>query len=184
MACSLSASVELSRVGGRLSSQARYSSCRPTRAATAAAQRSGRGAMRRRTGVASGHGILLTQLGAAPGLALGRAHRDRTEATSGHAGLPLSIVTVTFPGTIRGELASGCGTSRLHSCIRGVYADPDHDAAMRIGGEVPGRRAHSLRRRGSHACLGSPPPRIVIGARPRMSRRRAEVPCDSLVSTA
>jgi hypothetical protein len=36
---------------------------------------------------------------------------------------------------------------------------------MRINGELPGRRAHSLRRRESHACLGSPPPRIVINAR-------------------
>src|SRR5246500_3598761 len=46
----------------------------------------------------------------------------------------------------------------------GVWSRPDHDAAMRIDGEVPGRRAHSLRRRESHACLGSPPPRIVINA--------------------
>jgi hypothetical protein len=40
------------------------------------------------------------------------------------------------------------GASRLHSCFRGSSADPDHDAAMRIGvglqpadlicGEVPG----------------------------------------------
>ena len=37
-------------------------------------------------------------------------------------------------------------------------------AAIRIDGEVPGRRTHSLRRRGSHACLGSPPPRINITA--------------------
>jgi hypothetical protein len=35
---------------------------------------------------------------------------------------------------------------------------------MRIGGEAPGRQAHSLGRRDSHACLGSPPPRIVMGS--------------------
>src|SRR6478672_10951014 len=43
-------------------------------------------------------------------------------------------------------------------------ADLDHDAVMRIGGEAPGRQAHSLGRRDSHACLGSPPPRIVMGS--------------------
>jgi hypothetical protein len=43
---------------------------------------------------------------------------------------------------------------------------------MRIGGKAPRRQAHSLRRRASHACLGSPPPRIVIGAAVRATRRR------------
>lgn len=63
------------------------------------------------------------------------------------------------------------GTSR-HTLVFGRSgADLDHDAVMRIGGEAPGRRAHSLRRRRSHACLGSPPPRIVIGGSPAKCRR-------------
>ena len=53
----------------------------------------------------------------------------------------------------------------LHTCIRQVRVDLDHDAVMRIGGKAPRRQAHSLRRRASHACLGSPPPRIVQAAR-------------------
>ena len=103
------------------------------------------------------------QLGAASGLALGRGHRGGADATSGHADLPLSIVTVTFPRMIRGELAVGRGTSRHTLVFGGIHADPDHDAVMRIGGKAPRRQAHSLRRRASHACLGSPPPRIVMG---------------------
>ena len=43
MACSFSASLEPSRLAGRLSSQARYSSCSAVNVATAAAQRCGRG---------------------------------------------------------------------------------------------------------------------------------------------
>ena len=35
------------------------------------------------------------------------------------------------------------------ACIRRTRRDPDHDAAMRIGGEAPGRRAHSSTR---HEC--------------------------------
>jgi hypothetical protein len=60
----------------------------------------------------------------------------------------------------------------LHTCIRQVRVDLDHDAVMRIGGKAPRRQAHSLRRRASHACLGSPPPRIVIGAAVCATRRR------------
>ena len=36
------------------------------------------------------------------------------------------------------------------ACIRRTRGDPDHDAAMRIGGEAPGRRAHSSTRHESH----------------------------------
>ena len=36
------------------------------------------------------------------------------------------------------------------ACIRWTRGDPDHDAAMRIGGEAPGRRAHSSTRHESH----------------------------------
>jgi hypothetical protein len=42
MACSFSASLDPSRLAGRLSSQARYSSCKVINVATAAAQRCGR----------------------------------------------------------------------------------------------------------------------------------------------
>ena len=61
--------------------------------------------------------------GRGAGLAFGSAHRGSAEAGSGHAEFLLSIVTVTFPRTIRGEPASGRRTSRLHSCIRGSGAD-------------------------------------------------------------
>src|SRR3954466_580079 len=50
-------------------------------------------------------------------------------------------------------------------CIRSVQRVPDHDAVMRIGGEAPGRRAHSRKRCQTMACFGWPPPRIVIGDR-------------------
>ena len=36
------------------------------------------------------------------------------------------------------------------ACIRWTRRGPDHDAAMRIGGGAPGRRAHSSTRLGSH----------------------------------
>ena len=64
---------------------------------------------------------------------------------------------------IRGELAIGRATARHTLVFGGSDADPNHDAVIRIGGEAPRRRAHSLRRRASHACLGSPPPRTVMG---------------------
>src|SRR4051794_5116475 len=53
---------------------------------------------------------------------------------------------------------------------------PDHDAVMRIGGEAPGRRAHSQERCNSMACFGWPPPRIVIGDR-RYPVRQAPRAC-------
>ena len=52
--------------------------------------------------------------------------------------------------------ASSEGSSPLariiapQACIRWTRGDPDHDAAMRIGGEAPGRRAHSSMRHESH----------------------------------
>src|SRR3954463_1314454 len=39
-------------------------------------------------------------------------------------------------------------------CIRSVQRVPDHDAVMRIGGEAPGRRAHSRKRCQTMACFG------------------------------
>ena len=38
-------------------------------------------------------------------------------------------------------------------CIRQVQRGPDHDAVMRIGGEAPGRRAHSQERCQHHGRL-------------------------------
>src|SRR5262249_35663019 len=70
--------------------------------------------------------------------------------------MPLCLV-------IRGELASGRGTARHTLVFGGSDADPDHDAVIRIGGEAPRRRAPSLRRPASHACLRPPPPRAVMG---------------------
>src|SRR4051812_50175803 len=53
--------------------------------------------------------------------------------------------------TVGGELAIGGADFAPRACIRGVPRDPDHDAAVRIGGEAPGRRAHSAPRLGGHA---------------------------------
>ena len=46
-----------------------------------------------------------------------------------------------------------CHRARIiapHPCIRQVQRGPDHDAVMRIGGEAPGRRAHSKPRLEGH----------------------------------
>ena len=75
-------------------------------------------------------------------------------------------------GRSEGSSPSDAKDRALHTCIRQVRVDLDHDAVMRIGGKAPRRQAHSLRWRTSHACLGSPPPRIVIGAAVRATRRR------------
>jgi hypothetical protein len=39
------------------------------------------------------------------------------------------------------------------TCIRSIAVDRNHDAVMRIGGEAPGRRAHSTERRVNHVPL-------------------------------
>jgi hypothetical protein len=67
-------------------------------------------------------------------------------------------------GTIGGELAIGRGSSRRNLVFGGSDGDPNHDAAMRIGGEAPERRAHSVTRHDSHGANRAAPPRIVIGA--------------------
>jgi hypothetical protein len=55
--------------------------------------------------------------------------------------------------TIRGELAIGRGSSR-HTLVFGRSTwDRNHDAVMRIGGEAPGRRAHSQERCQHHGRL-------------------------------
>src|SRR4051812_50098486 len=72
--------------------------------------------------------------------------------------------------TIGGEPAPGRGPAR-HNLVSGRPATgPDHDAAMRIGGEAPGRRAHSEPRleghvRGRVAATSDRHRRSVTGAR-------------------
>src|ERR1700746_334446 len=53
-------------------------------------------------------------------------------------------------GQIRGALAIGREPSRHTLVFGGSDADPDHDAVISIGGEAPGRRAHSKPRRAGH----------------------------------
>src|SRR4051794_39878648 len=73
---------------------------------------------------------------------------------------------------LRSEESSLWCTRALHACIRQVRQGLDHNAVMRIGGAAPGRRAHSLGRRRSHAASGhrrlgslwAAPRRIVDGA--------------------
>src|SRR5271169_3499826 len=51
-----------------------------------------------------------------------------------------------------GNCAAGAQASR-HNLVFGGSCDPDHDALMRIGGEVPRRRDHSLPRREGHGWV-------------------------------
>src|SRR3954453_370596 len=67
-----------------------------------------------------------------------------------------------------------CARARYTLVFGRSGTDLDHDAVIRIGGAAPGRQAHSLGRRCSHACLGSPPPRIVISGPATGCRRRAQ----------
>jgi hypothetical protein len=64
---------------------------------------------------------------------------------------------------LKSEGSSPLGRSLFapQTCIRSVRLDPDHDAVIRIGGEAPGRRAHSRRRHLCHVRCRAPPPRIV-----------------------
>jgi len=72
--------------------------------------------------------------------------------------------------TVRGELTGGAD-----HCATTLYAvdhrDPNHDAVIRIGGEAPGRRAHSTGRLSDHV-----PTRVTttsgfdrLSTRPRLS---------------
>src|SRR4051812_49619746 len=78
--------------------------------------------------------------------------------------------------TIGGEPAPGRGPAR-HNLVSGRPATgPDHDAAMRIGGEAPGRRAHSEPRleghvRGRVAATSDRHRRARPGARARTPNR-------------
>jgi len=90
-------------------------------------------------------GMLLAQPGTVPGLPLRWAHRDGADAGSGHESLSIVNRDCHVSGMIRGELAIGRGPRAYTLVFGGSDADPDHDAAMRIDGEVPWRRAHSLK---------------------------------------
>jgi hypothetical protein len=94
MACSFSAGRDASRLAGRLSSQARYSSCRAINLATAAAQRRSRGgAVRRRCRCQR---VTPTEPGPASRLALGWGHRPGTDVRFGRSLPRPGIVTVTL----------------------------------------------------------------------------------------
>jgi hypothetical protein len=54
---------------------------------------------------------------------------------------------------IRGELTSGRGGIAPRACIRWASWGPNHDAAMRIGGEAPGRRVQSEQRLWGHSFV-------------------------------
>ena len=179
MVCSLSASAELSRFGGRLSSQSRYSSCSRSKVVVAAASVP---AVEQDAGlVARVAQDVAGAAGRGAGLAVRLSSSGQRRCGVWTCGTPIvnprvkpgddSHVSQDDPRGTR-QWTRNIASTLLYS---GVWSRPDHDAAMRIDvglqptgltrGEVPGRRAHSLRRRGSHACLGSPPPRIVINAR-------------------
>src|SRR3954469_3036698 len=79
--------------------------------------------------------------------------------------IPVAATRRTLSGgwsTVAGRKPSlddqrgACQRARIiapHPCIRLVQRVPDHDAVMRIGGEAPGRRAHSQERCQHHGRL-------------------------------
>jgi hypothetical protein len=84
-------------------------------------------------------------------------------------------------GRIRGELAIGRGTSRHTLVFGGSDADPDHDAVIRIGGEAPGRRAHSKPRR-ARPCPTSGFRHLGSSSAVRQHWRTAETSCSRVPS--
>ena len=61
----------------------------------------------------------------------------------------------------------GRKTSRRDLVFGWTSLDPDHEAAMRFGGEAPGRRAHSHLGIEAMPLHGSPPPRTAVNALPQ-----------------
>ena len=104
-----------------------------------------------------------------------RACRHRT--LSGH---PRTRVSDESRRRSEGSLPSGADHRATPLYSVGPQG-PDHDAVMRIGGEAPGRRAHSRQRCQTMACFGWPPPRIVSGDR-RCPVRQAPKACPALPS--
>src|SRR6266508_4084044 len=56
-------------------------------------------------------------------------------------------------------------------CIRWIHLDPNHDAAMRIGSEAPGRGPILQYGLKARSDIWSPPPRIVLGNRRQLCRQ-------------
>ena len=83
--------------------------------------------------------------------------------------------------TLQGEPAIGREHRAATLYSDGSIEDPDHEAAMRFGGEAPGRRAHSGNGIEAMVLLGSPPPRIVNSS---PSRGRDRVPKSCLRSSS
>src|SRR2546430_4282584 len=119
---------------------------------------------------------------------IGRCAQRRSRVAAGHreATLRLTVASTAARSMIRrafqqcrttnprGSSPSGARLAP-QTCIRSIAVDRNHDAVMRIGGEAPGRRAHSTERRVNHVPLRvSPPPRRLI--EPPASGARREGP--------
>ena len=81
-----------------------------------------------------------------------RPSRTRLDGHEHGGGLGWSVERSLQCGqttTIRGGLPSRAEMAP-QPCIRSIREDRNHDAVMGIGGEAPGRRAHSSQRLGSH----------------------------------
>src|SRR3712207_4211445 len=107
------------------------------------------------------------------GLSVSRAHRHHSILGD------ILVMCGSFcaAGTARGELALAALVVAPRACMRWVWRDPNHDAAMRIGGEAPGRRAHSAPRLAGHAyarVTATSDRHRPLATRPWMS---AESPC-------
>jgi hypothetical protein len=91
-------------------------------------------------------------------------NRNVLMSSSAHAGL-LPLVTFWWSrfGTGRSGARHLARIIAPQPCIRRIHRDPDHDAAMRIGGEAPGRGPILQSGLEAMSDTGSPPPRIVLG---------------------
>src|SRR5271154_5161660 len=133
--------------GGRVYAKAPASSFAPTRARKErAVARSGRREAERVRRGAVGMRFLR-------GLSTGW----RLTMTFGAAKAILGSARLGFEG----ELYRGRQNHRATALYSAGLATRTHDALMRIGGEVPRRRDHSLPRRKGHGMVRFPPPRIV-----------------------
>jgi hypothetical protein len=93
--------------------------------------------------------VPLTVTSKAAGL-LGREAGFPNETSRSGRSFPDGSVFATM--TIEGSSPSGARIAP-QTCIRSIRGDRDHDAVMRIGGEAPGRRAHSKPRLKGHSPL-------------------------------
>src|SRR5215831_10425639 len=74
---------------------------------------------------------------------------------------------------VRGELRVGARSIVSHPCMRRAK-DPDHDAGIRIGSKLRGGGPILRYGMRAMACLGTPPPRTVIGDPSQAVRTGAE----------